>query len=73
MLFCPSLAGLSDSKRISRFLAKLPVNDVLENTLKVWDFSLSTEDLALIDKLDKGEENQNTMAGWLREHDPDFY
>ena len=38
-----------------------------------WDFSLSLEDLALIDKLDKGQENQNTMAGWLREHDPDFY
>jgi len=44
-----------------------------QENLKVWDFSLSAEDLALIDKLDKGEENQNTMAGWLREHDPDFY
>merc|ERR550517_1522286 len=44
-----------------------------KENLKVWDFSLSAEDLALIDKLDKGEESQNTMAGWLREHDPDFY
>jgi len=44
-----------------------------KQNLQVWDFSLSLEDLALIDKLDKGQENQNTMAGWLREHDPDFY
>ena len=53
-------------------LSTLPVN-VLKNTWQVWDFSLSAEDLALIDKLDKDEEKQNTMAGWLREHDPDFY
>jgi len=44
-----------------------------QENIKVWHFSLSPEDLALMDKLDKSEENQNTMAGWLREHDPDFY
>ena len=26
-----------------------------------------------LDDLNKAEENQNTMAGWLREHDPDYY
>jgi len=44
-----------------------------KENLKVWDFSLSPEDLALMEKMNKSQENQNTMAGWLREHDPDFY
>ena len=44
-----------------------------KQNLEVWHFSLSAEDLALIAKLDRSQENQNTMAGWLREHDPDFY
>ena len=26
-----------------------------------------------LDTLDQGEDGQNTMVGWLREHDPDFY
>jgi len=44
-----------------------------KENLKVWNFSLSPEDLALMEKLDKSQASQNTMAGWLREHDPDFY
>ena len=55
--------------KVSDQLPSRPVNVLFQ----VWHFSLSPEDLALMDKLDKSEENQNTMAGWLREHDPDFY
>lgn len=39
----------------------------------LWSFKLSQEDMAALDGLDRSEEGQNTMAGWLREHDPDFY
>ena len=39
----------------------------------LWTFKLSPEDMAALDGLDSSEEGQNTMAGWLREHDPDFY
>ena len=76
LLFSQSLARLSDSKRISRSLASnclLDLSIIVNVLFQVWHFSLSTEDLALMDKLDKSEENQNTMAGGLREHDPDFY
>ena len=26
-----------------------------------------------LDKMETAAEGQNTMVGWLREHDPDFY
>lgn len=41
--------------------------------LSLWDFKLDKEDLELLRGLDTSQEGQNTMAGWLREHDPDFY
>jgi len=44
-----------------------------EMNLQVYDFKLTEEDMKSLDDLNQGEENQNTMVGWLREHDPDFY
>ena len=41
--------------------------------MDVWDFKIEMEDMDILDNLNTGEEDQNTMAGWLREHDPDFY
>ena len=32
-----------------------------------------SDEMAALDSLDKGGAGQNTMVGWLREHDPDFY
>jgi diketogulonate reductase-like aldo/keto reductase len=31
------------------------------------------KDMEELDSLDKSKEGQNTMAGWLREQDPDYY
>eukprot|EP00088_Acartia_fossae_P020714 TRINITY_DN22258_c0_g1_i4.p1 TRINITY_DN22258_c0_g1~~TRINITY_DN22258_c0_g1_i4.p1 ORF type:complete len:213 (-),score=25.73 TRINITY_DN22258_c0_g1_i4:437-985(-) len=44
-----------------------------KSNLEIFDFKLSQEDMKALDSLHQGEENQNTMVGWLREHDPDFY
>ena len=44
-----------------------------KSNLDVWDFKIEIEDMDILDNLNTGEEDQNTMAGWLREHDPDFY
>jgi hypothetical protein len=41
--------------------------------LDIWDFKLSQQDMEKLDALDRSTPDQNTMAGWLREHDPDFY
>lgn len=57
-------------------VALLPKSSKTERqkqNLEVWHFSLSPEDMSLIDELDKSQKDQNTMAGWLREHDPNFY
>jgi len=45
----------------------------IRKNLDVWSFKLSAEDMTELDNLNKAERNQNTMAGWLREHDPDYY
>ena len=41
--------------------------------MDVWNFKLETSDMEKINNLNTGEDNQNTMAGWLREQDPDYY
>ena len=37
------------------------------------DWKLDKEDMLKLDNLEKSVPGQNTMVGWLREHDPDFY
>jgi len=45
----------------------------MEN-MDIWDFKLSAEEMKELDALDRtAKEGQNTMVGWLREHDPDHY
>lgn len=39
----------------------------------IWGFKLDKDDMGELDNLDKSKEGQNTMAGWLRENDPDYY
>ena len=41
--------------------------------MDVWDFKIDSEDMDVLDNLNTADKDQNTMAGWLREHDPDFY
>jgi len=50
------------------------VNSLRQQTnLQLFSFKLSAEEMDELDTLDQGEDGQNTMVGWLREHDPDFY
>ena len=50
------------------------VNEERQKTnLDIWGFKLSSNQMDLLDGLDQGAPGQNTMVGWLREHDPDFY
>jgi diketogulonate reductase-like aldo/keto reductase len=50
------------------------VNEARQRSnLDIWDFKLSQEEMDQLDALDRSTADQNTMAGWLREHDPDFY
>ena len=44
-----------------------------KTNLDIWNFSLTEEDMMKLNGCDKSVKGQNTMAGWLREHDPDFY
>ena len=44
-----------------------------KTNLDIWSFKLSEEDMLKLNSCDKSVKGQNTMAGWLREHDPDFY
>jgi len=44
-----------------------------KKNLDIWRFKLSEEEMTKISSCDKSVPGQNTMAGWLREHDPDFY
>lgn len=41
--------------------------------MELWGFKLGKEEMDALDGLDRSVDGQNTMAGWLREHDPDFY
>ena len=41
--------------------------------MDVLDWKLEKEDMEKLNSLEKAVAGQNTMAGWLREHDPDFY
>ena len=36
-------------------------------------FKLSESEMTSLNNLDKSVKGQNTMVGWLREHDPDVY
>ena len=36
-------------------------------------WKLGKEEMKLLDNMEKAVPGQNTMVGWLREHDPDFY
>lgn len=45
----------------------------MKSNLDVLDWKLEKEDMEMLDNLEKGIQGQNTMVGWLREHDPDFY
>ena len=50
------------------------VNEERQKTnLDIWGFKLSLSEMNQLDGLDQGAPDQNTMVGWLREHDPDFY
>ena len=48
-------------------------NTELWLVVQVWSFKLSEEDMSALDGMDSSQPGQNTMAGWLREHDPDYY
>jgi len=54
-------------------LPKSSKPDRMKTNLDIWGFKLSQDDMKDLDDLNQGKEGQNTMAGWLREHDPDFY
>ena len=41
--------------------------------LHVLNWKLEAEDMEKLNNMDKAAIGQNTMVGWLREHDPDFY
>ena len=45
----------------------------MKTNLELWSFKLTEEEMRSLDSLDRSCEGQNTMAGWLREHDPDYY
>lgn len=45
----------------------------MKTNLDLWNFSLSESEMRSLDSLDRSCEGQNTMAGWLREQDPDYY
>ena len=40
---------------------------------EIFCFELPEEDMEELDSLQTARRDQNTMVGWLREHDPDFY
>ena len=54
-------------------LPKSAKEERIRTNLDIWDFKLDAEEMRSLDNLDQGQPGQNTMAGWLREHDPDFY
>ena len=41
--------------------------------MDVLDWKLGKEEMKELDNMEKAAAGQNTMVGWLREHDPDFY
>jgi len=54
-------------------LPKSSKEERMKKNRDIWSFKLEKEDMEELDSLDTSKEGQNTMAGWLREHDPDFY
>ena len=45
----------------------------MKTNLDLWSFKLSEDEMKSLGGLDRSREGQNTMVGWLREHDPDYY
>jgi len=45
----------------------------MKSNLDVLDWKLEKEDMEMLDGCEKGIQGQNTMFGWVKEHDPDFY
>eukprot|EP00090_Calanus_glacialis_P001178 TRINITY_DN10817_c0_g1_i1.p1 TRINITY_DN10817_c0_g1~~TRINITY_DN10817_c0_g1_i1.p1 ORF type:complete len:353 (-),score=67.78 TRINITY_DN10817_c0_g1_i1:273-1205(-) len=41
--------------------------------IDIFNFELTKADMEELNSLETSEKGQNTMVGWLREHDPDFY
>jgi len=39
----------------------------------IFNFELPEEDMKELNSFESADKDQNTMVGWLREHDPDFY
>ncbi len=56
-------------------LPKSKNDTYIENNFKVISepFKISESDMKKIGKLDQKKINQNTLYGWIKEHDPNFY
>jgi len=54
-------------------LPKSSKTERLKTNFDIWHFKIAQEDMSVLDGMNNAKENQNTMAGWLREHDPDYY
>jgi len=54
-------------------LPKSVNEDRQAGNLDVLNWDLTKEDMEELDKMEQADSEQNTMVGWLREHDPDFY
>ena len=44
-----------------------------QENMDLLNWKLEKEQMKELDNLEKSAPGQNTMVGWLREHDPDFY
>jgi len=76
-----SKVGVSEAQVLLRWslqhgcalLPKSAKEERMKTNRDIWGFKLSKEDMEELDSLDKSKKGQNTMAGWLREQDPDYY
>ena len=54
-------------------LPKSAKEERIGSNLKVNSFKLEDSHMEELNLLESGQKGQNTMVGWLREFDPDFY
>ena len=54
-------------------LPKSSKEDRIQKNLEVFSFKLESSQMEELNALECGVKGQNTMVGWLREMDPDFY
>ena len=54
-------------------LPKSSKEERMRTNMDIWSFKLGKEEMDELNSLDMSKEGQNTMAGWLREQDPDYY